>query len=114
MKFSRRLHDGNINVTYLKINTKHIPVVIFSLLVHQMYVFDTKTLVIAYSFILEKRPMNVLKMSKSDTCSMTYLGRPQDVNLIVFRKKRFLRKFFLYLRMPRAYQTLQNQNKLKI
>ena len=34
----------------LNIITKHISVKIFSVLVHQMYVLDTKKLVIAYSF----------------------------------------------------------------
>ena len=36
--------------------------------------------------VLEKRPKNALKRSQSDTWSMTFLGRPQDVNLIIIHK----------------------------
>ena len=36
--------------------------------------------------VLKKRLMNFLKTSKSDTCSMTSLGRPLDVNSDDFHK----------------------------
>ena len=52
----------------------------FSVLVHQMCVVDTKR------SVKEKRPKNVLKTSQSNTRSLTSLGRHQDVSLNIFRK----------------------------
>ena len=64
---------------------KHISVVIFSVLVHQMCVSDTKTWLLNILLVLAKRPKNVLKMSQSE----------------------------IYFLMPSAYQTLQSEDKLK-
>ena len=62
-------------------------VVIFSFLVHQMCVLDTEKLVTLHILsVLEKRPKNVLKTSKSDTRSATSFGRLQEVNLIIIQK----------------------------
>ena len=44
------------NANFENISTKCIFVIQFSLLVHEMCVLNTKKLVIAYSFILMKRP----------------------------------------------------------
>ena len=41
---------------------------------------------VSYFIFLEKRPKNVLKTSQSDTRSVTSLGRPQDVDLIIIHK----------------------------
>ena len=56
--------------------------------------------------------MNVMKTPQSDTCSVTSLGRPQDVDLNIFHEIGF-REMFVYFLMPSAYQTLQSQNTLK-
>ena len=40
--------------------------------------------------------MNVLKTSQSDTCSVTSLGRPQEVNLNIFHKIGFERSFSIF------------------
>ena len=56
--------------------------------------------------------MNVLKISQSDTCSVTSLGRPQDVNLNILHEIGFT-EIFIYFLMPSVYQTLQSENKLK-
>ena len=80
----------------LSISTKRISAVIFSVLDHQMCVLDSKNLVIAYSFGLGK-------MSQSETCSVTSLGRPQNVNLNIFHKMVFM-EIFLSSLMPCAYQ----------
>ena len=72
------------------LGTKRISVVTFSALVHQMCALHTKKLVISYSFSFGKTPINVLKTSQSDTCSVLSLGRPQDVvNLNTFHKIAF-------------------------
>ena len=47
-------------------------------------------------FQLYERPKNVLKTSQSDTRSMTYLGRPQDVNLIIIHKRDFKETFSIF------------------
>ena len=96
----------------LNISSKCISEVIFSVLVHQMCALDTKKSVIAHSFSFGERPMNVLKTSQSDTCSVTLLGRPQDVNLNIFHEIGFT-EIFIYFLMPSAYRTLQSENKLK-
>ena len=82
-------HDRDVPTTsILNISTKGISVVIFSVLVHQMCVLNTKKLVIAYLFSFREtsygRPKNVPKWS----CSVTSLGHPQDVNLNIFHQNR--------------------------
>ena len=62
--------------------------------------------------VFEKRPKNVLKTSQSDSRSMTSLGRPQGVNLIIIHEIGFQGNF-LYFLMPIVDQTLRNQIKLK-
>ena len=44
---------------------------------------------------LEKRPKNILKTTAIDICSVTSLGRPQGVNLIIIQRI-CVREFFLY------------------
>ena len=46
--------------------------------------------------VLEKLPMNVLKTSQSDICSVTSLGHPQDVNLNIFHKIGFQGIFSIF------------------
>ena len=65
----------------LDISRKCISVVIFSVLIHQMCVLDTKKLVITYS-----SSFGETSSCQSDTCSVTSLGRPQDVNLTICHK----------------------------
>ena len=85
-------HDRDVPTTsVLNISTKRISVVIFSVLVHQMCVLNTKKLVIAYLFSFREtsygRPKNVPKWS----CSVTSLWHPQDVNLNIFHQNRTIR-----------------------
>ena len=40
--------------------------------------------------------MNVLKTSQGDICRVTYLGRPQRVNLNIFNKIAFYGNFFIF------------------
>ena len=40
--------------------------------------------------------MNDLKTSQSDTCSVTSLGRPQEVNLNIFHQIGFERSFSMF------------------
>ena len=40
--------------------------------------------------------MNVLKMSQSDTCNVTLMGRPRDVNLNIFHKIDFYGIFSIF------------------
>ena len=81
----------------MNINTKRISVVVFSVLVHQMFVLDTKNLVIVYSFSFgEASYINVLKISKRNTCSVTSLGRPQDVNFNIFHEIGFKGHFSIF------------------
>ena len=54
-----------------------ISVVIFSILVHQMRVLDTKKLVLHIILVLEKRPKNIAAWG------------PQDFNLIIIHKLGF-------------------------
>ena len=51
-----------------------------------MYVLDTKMLVVYVLSVFEKRPKNVLKTFQGDTGSVTHLGYPLDVNLIVIHE----------------------------
>ena len=85
-------HDRDVPTTsILNISTKRISVVIFSVLVHQMCVLNTKKLVIAYLFSFREtsygRPKNVPKC----TSSVTSLGHPQDVNLNIFHQNKTIR-----------------------
>ena len=85
-------HDRDVPTTsILNISTKRISVVIFSVLVHQMCVLNTKKLVIAYLFSFREtsygRPKNVPKC----TSSVTSLGHPQDVNLNLFHQNKTIR-----------------------
>ena len=85
-------HDRDVPTTsVLNISTKRISVVIFSDLVHQMCVLNTKKLVIAYLFSFREtsygRPKNVPKC----TSSVTSLGHPQDVNLNIFHQNKTIR-----------------------
>ena len=68
--------------------------VIFSILVHQRHVLNTKKLVIPNFLVLEKSPKNVLKTPQIDICSLTSLGCPQDVSLM---KKGFYEIFSIFL-----------------
>ena len=68
----------------------------FSVLVQQTCVLYTKKLFHTLS-VLEKRPKNVLKTSQSDSRSMTSLGRPQGVNLIIIHKIGFQGNFSVFL-----------------
>ena len=75
---------------------------------------DTKSVVsLEVLSYLEKRLSNVLKMSQSDICSVTSVGRPQDVNLIIIHKVGFEENISLYFLVASVYQTLNSQNKFK-
>ena len=77
------------STSILNKSTKRIYVVIFSVLVQQMCAINTKSQLLHILSVLEKRPMNVLKTSQSDTCSVTSLGCAEDVNLNIFHKTGF-------------------------
>ena len=70
----------------LNICTKRISVVVVSVLVHQVSVLDTKRLVIVYSFSFGETSYERPKIVQSHTCSVTSLGRRQDVSLNNFYK----------------------------
>ena len=61
-----------------------------------MVIFSPKVSHFIIVSVLEKRPMNVLKTFQNDNCSMTSLGRPQDVNLNIFHKIGFEGKFSIF------------------
>ena len=61
-----------------------------------MLVLNTKKLVISIVSVLEKRPKNVLNTSQSDTHSVTSLGRPQDISLIITDKIGFQDNFSIF------------------
>ena len=42
------------------------------------------------------KTMNVVKTSQGDICRVTFLGRPQHVNLNIFNKKAFYRNFSMF------------------
>ena len=84
----------------LSISTTVISVVIFSVLVHQIYVLDTKKLVTTHLFSFAetslKFPKNVPKL---------HLQR-DVVGPSTSSIKQVFRETFLYFLMPSAYQTL--------
>ena len=74
-------------MSILNISTKRISMVIFSVLVHQICVLSTNKVLLHILSVLEKRHhKNVPKSSQKDPLSVTSLGRPQDVNLIIDHK----------------------------
>ena len=74
-------------VSFLNISSKRISMVIFSVLVHQICVLSTDKVLLHILSVLEKRHhKNVPKSSQKDPLSVTSLGRPQDVNLIIDHK----------------------------
>ena len=73
-------HSGGVaRPSILKRNTKRICVVIFSVLVHQMCVLDTKKLIIGYSFSFREmsyeRPKKVQKWHLQREVLGTFSGR---------------------------------------
>ena len=42
------------------------------------------------------KTMNVVKTSQGDICRVTFLGRPQHVNLNIFNKIAFYRNFSMF------------------
>ena len=67
--------------------------VIFSVLVHQCVYQILKSQLLHIPSVFEKRPEKVQQTSQSDTCSVTSMGRPQDVNLNIFHKIGFQGNF---------------------
>ena len=98
-------------VSILNISTKCISVLIFSVLVHQICVLDTKKLVITYSFcfgeIFYKHPKNVPKEHlQCDALGMSSRHKFDH------QKKKIFREMVLYFLLPSVYQMLQSQIKL--
>ena len=91
-----RHFQGVSRTSIFNIIAKLISVVTFSVLVHQMCHQIIKHQLLHIPSVLEKRPMNVLKTSQSNTCIVTSSGRPQDVNLETFHKKAFQGKFSIF------------------
>ena len=90
----RQFQTSRTNAFSLHHFQKRISVVIFSVLVHQMCILDTKKLVIAYSFSfgekLYERPKNVQKWHLQPDV----LGTSSRRQFKHFPSNRFLRKFF--------------------
>ena len=96
------------------ISTKCISLVILSVLVHETCVLNNKKLNIAYFFSFGKTPKARSEKVPRLHVYRDVLGTYSEREFKDCPSNRFLRKvFFTSWCLPSAYQTLQNQNKLK-